>query len=307
MLINKKEIMFSVIIPNFNREKSIVNAIRSVLAQNYSKFELIIVDDCSTDNSIENISSFSDSRIRVLNFKENSGVAAARNFGIKNSKGDFISLLDSDDYYDPFFLEESLKTLESAPEGAGFMWTGVRYIEQGEKSEFFWKPAKRDSAYLTFLHSLHIGTNSGITIKKEVFQTCGYFNESLPAAEDTDFFLRITQKFDFTSNSKILINIERDKNDRLSKNFEKIGLAYNSFITPHLEVINQDKSLQLKFYYKLMWLNFNLKEKEKARYFYKKIPRVWNLGKFRSLITRLIYEIFPLNTARKLHRRFSSR
>src|SRR5690606_29247730 len=116
------------------------------------------------------------------------------------------------------------------------------------------------------------GTNSGITFKKKVFEKCGYFNENLPAAEDTDYFLRVTRHFDYTSCSKILININKASNDRLSKNFKKIAIAYNKFISLHLEEISRNHYLKTKYYYKMMWLNYNLGEKKIARKYYSLIP-----------------------------------
>lgn len=296
--------MFSVIIPNFNREISVIKAVNSVLVQTHKDFELIVVDDCSTDDSLEKVSQIADPRIRIVKLKKNSGAAAARNYGIEISKGEYISLLDSDDFYDSSFLEESFKTLESTPDNVGFMWTGVRYFENSTSKEYFWKPKIMDSSYLTFLHTLQIGTNSGITIKREVFKECGAFNFSLPAAEDTDFFLRITQKFDFVNNPKILVNIEKDNEDRLSKNFKKIALAYNQFLPKHYPAIENIPELKGKFYYKMMWLNYHLEDQKTARYFYNKIPK--KLRSFKIKIIKTLYESLPLKLASRIHQKISS-
>src|SRR5690606_34310696 len=142
------------------------------------------------------------------------------------------------------FLSESFKTLQQTDDSVGFMWTGLRYIEKLNRNEFFWQPTMRETPYLTFLHSLQIGTNSGITFKQNVFKKCGLFNPDLPAAEDTEFFLRITQHFNFTNNDKILINIERDNKDRLSKNLKKIAIAYNIFMPQHFSQINECETLK---------------------------------------------------------------
>lgn len=293
--------LISVIIPVYNREKSIDVAVQSVLAQSYTNFELILVDDCSTDGSWETLKSYNDIRIRIFKLDKNAGAAAARNFGIQKALGDYISLLDSDDFYEIDFLESTKDVLDSSAPEVGFMWTGVRYIENKESEEFSWVPLKKESPYLTFLNSLHIGTNSGITFKRKVFETCGYFNDTLPAAEDTDFFLRITQKFDYSYSEKILINIERDGDDRLSKNFVKIAYAYNKFIPDHLSVINKNDNLSKKFYYKLMWLNYQAKEKILARKYYAMIPKNDFKIKLKAVIVYLLYELLPLPLATKMH------
>lgn len=295
---------FSIIIPNFNRGKVILTAISSVLDQTYKNFEIIVVDDCSTDNSVQLISEIRDERIKLFKLDENSGAAEARNYGIKMSAGEFISLLDSDDFYEPTFLEKSLNVLGATGDEVGFSWTGVRYLESGKGKEKIWVPEKKETAYLTFLNSLHIGTNSGVTFKREVFQKCGYFNSELPAAEDTDFFLRITKKFNYCIVLEILINIERDGEDRLSKNFQKIAQAYNAFLPDHFSVIDRSKHLQAKFYYKMMWLNFHLNEKGKASFFYKKIPTEFKTIKIKGI--KYLYDFLPLKAASLIHKNFSS-
>lgn len=298
--------MFSVIIPIYNRERSVGKAINSVLKQTFTDFELILVDDCSTDNSVQVISEIKDERIKIFKLKKNSGAAAARNSGIKQAKGSYVSFLDSDDYYDRDFLQKTYNTLSSTNEKVGFSWTGVRYFENKEETEYLWTPHRKNTAYLTFLYSLHIGTNSGITVKKEVFNACGNFRENLPAAEDTEFFLRITQKFDYIFIPEILINIHKDGSDRLSKNYKKIAKAYNIFLPEHFKYIDKNKSLQLKYYYKMMWLNYHLGNKTEARKFYSMIPGTFNRGKLKSLFTRILYEFLPLEKASEYHQKLSS-
>ncbi len=293
--------LFSVIIPTYNREISIFRAVKSVLDQTFSNFELIIVDDCSTDNTFLKISELKDNRIRILRLEKNTGAATARNFGIKASKGEYVSLLDSDDYYEPKFLEETLLTIKISGDRIGFMWVGVRYHYNKKLIDFSWIPNRKENAYLTFIHNIQIGSGAGITLKKVVFEECGYFDENLPAAEDTEFFLRITQIFDYTNSPKILINIIKDGNDRLSKNFTKIALAYNIFIENHLPEIEKNKALQEKFYNKLMWLNYHLAEKSKARYYFHKIPKENFKLRFKAYSTFMIYEIFPLKQASAIH------
>lgn len=293
--------MFSVIIPNYNREKVIKRAINSVLSQTHRDFELIIVDDCSTDSSIKVISSIKDERLKLYKLDKNSGAAAARNFGIEKSTGKYISFLDSDDYFEPEILAISNKTLENSDPLVGFMWTGIRFHTTKAVIEESWQPKIIDNAYMTFLNELKIGTGSGITLKKKVFEQCGTFNEKLKAAEDTEFFLRITKIFNFTYSREILVNVQKTEEDRMSKNYKNLALAYNDFIDNHLKVIERDEGLQKKYYYKLMWLNYNIENKVKARSYFQKIPRK-NLGFFlKSFFLFSLYETFKLKTALKLH------
>ena len=96
--------LVSVIIPVYNSEKYVKEAIDSVLKQTYQNFEIIVVDDCSTDNSCQIIKKIDDQRIRLIKLDKNSGVAVARNIAIENAKGQYIAFLDSDDIW----LEDKL-------------------------------------------------------------------------------------------------------------------------------------------------------------------------------------------------------
>ena len=95
----------SVVIPLYNKQKAVVHTVQSVLNQTVSDFELIVVDDGSTDNSLAVVKAIKDERVRFIH-KENGGVSSARNVGIKVAKGQYVALLDGDDYWDSTFLEE---------------------------------------------------------------------------------------------------------------------------------------------------------------------------------------------------------
>lgn len=104
--------MFSIIMPAYNASENIADAIQSILNQSYSKFELIIIDDKSSDNTVEVIQSFCDPRIQLIALEKNSGVANARNKGIEQAKYPYIGFLDSDDLYHPKHLEIYLQYFE---------------------------------------------------------------------------------------------------------------------------------------------------------------------------------------------------
>jgi glycosyltransferase involved in cell wall biosynthesis len=103
--------MFSIVIPLYNKEKYIKRAITSVLDQTIQDFEIIVVNDGSTDNSTNIVKSITDNRIKLIN-QENQGVSVARNTGIENTKNEYIAFLDADDKWEPYFLEEIRKLIE---------------------------------------------------------------------------------------------------------------------------------------------------------------------------------------------------
>ena len=117
--------MFSIVIPLYNKENSIQSTLKSILSQTYQKFEIVVVDDGSTDSSAEKVLEIFDERIRLIR-KENGGVCSARNRGIKEAKYDYIALLDADDTWDENYLNEQVKMINDYPNAK--MW-GINYAE----------------------------------------------------------------------------------------------------------------------------------------------------------------------------------
>jgi glycosyltransferase involved in cell wall biosynthesis len=305
----EKKIVFSIIMPVFNREKVVLNAVNSVLSQSFSDFELIIVDDSSTDGTLKMLESINDKRLSIVPLKENKGAAHARNIGIEKSQGDYITFLDSDDTLEPDYFFQTYKSLNNTPGDLGFAWCGTRYHTLNtdgstKTSERIWNPQVISSAYHTFLKHLHIGIGCGVTFKRNVFDKVGYFNEQLPAAEDTDFFLRVSQHFNFKVIDKVLVNIYKTGTDRMSSRFNSLSKAYEIFIPPHLNAIENDKELRLKYYYKLCWLSYYDNKKASARKYFKKVlkdapfhAKVWTVG--------FLFEVLGEKKAAKIHRKLS--
>ncbi len=264
--------ILSVVIPVYNREGKIKHAVESVMNQTCDNWELIIVDDCSTDRSFDVISSLDDSRIRVFQMSKNSGAAAARNFGIQQCRGIYISFLDSDDAYENDFVDLTLAKWKTVDDTIGLLWTGCVYHRSklGKIMDIpaLWQPGMDKNPYYTFLKDLKIGTNTGISIKRSVFDKVGLFDDQLPAAEDTDLFLRIAQHYSFDYVPNYLIHINQTEGDRLSLRFDKIAIAYNKILPKHINEIQQHKRLRLKFFYKLMWLNYHLGNRSLARKYF---------------------------------------
>lgn len=297
---NRKSPLFSVIIPVYNREKVISKCIKSVLNQTFENWELILVDDCSIDNSIQKISEFKDIRIRLLRNNHNRGPAFSRNLGIKESTGLIISFLDSDDEYFPEFLEQTYLKYLASRNTDGFFWTGLKVKYNDQIKIEIWNPKIEVSGYHTFLQNLKIGTNSGLSVKREVFEICGLFDENLKAAEDTEFLLRIVKSFDFLFVEEPLIFIDKSGEDRLSKNYSKIADAYNNFLPRHWEYISRFPNLKRKFSYKMMWLNYHLSNYERARNYFNILRSEFNFS-LKVYSVALIFEIFGKKYGSKIH------
>ena len=111
---------FTVIIPLYNKEMYIENAIKSILNQTFTDFELLIINDCSTDKSIEIASKFAFEKVQIIHHEKNSGLAATRNTGIKKATSNYVTFLDADDVWKPNFLESVFQLIQNFPEARIF-------------------------------------------------------------------------------------------------------------------------------------------------------------------------------------------
>lgn len=148
------EELVSIIMPSYNTGRYISDSIKSIQAQTYTNWELIIVDDCSSDDSIEIIKSFNDFRIRLHENKKNSGAAISRNYALREAKGKWIAFLDSDDTWEPLKLEKQIKFMRE--NNYAFSFTNYRICFNGE-----WKP--------------YINTGPNVVTKRKMYDYC-YFS-----------------------------------------------------------------------------------------------------------------------------------
>ncbi|RPI78464.1 MAG: glycosyltransferase family 2 protein [Chloroflexi bacterium] len=183
----------SVIIPTRNRANLLAEAIESVLNQTYSDFELVIVDDGSTDHTAEVVTAFRDQRI-VYCKQEKQERGAARNKGVALSQGEFITFLDDDDWYMPRKLEIQVRELRANPDVGIVIGGWDRVKESGElvRSERPWlhhpKPALQDWLFAAMAHV------AAVMIRRSWFERVGGFNHILEQSEDTYFWFRLAQE-----------------------------------------------------------------------------------------------------------------
>jgi glycosyltransferase involved in cell wall biosynthesis len=191
---NKIEIkpQVSVIIPTYNRGRVIKEAIDSVLAQDYTEFELIVVDDGSTDHTSDVLDSYRNV-IKVLSQK-NKGVSAARNRGIAEASGKFIAFLDSDDLWLPQKLSTQVEFFNKTPD-ALICQTEEVWIRNGLRVNPKKRHKKPSGMIFKLSLELCLVSPSAVMIKRSLFDRVGEFDETLPACEDYDLWLRISSRF----------------------------------------------------------------------------------------------------------------
>lgn len=219
--------MFSIIIPLYNKEKYIEKTIKSVLNQTVQDFEIIVVDDESTDNSIKVVEQIKDKRIKIIK-QLNGGVSVARNNGIKQSKYDYIAFLDADDLWECDFLE-SIKILINKYPNSGAYGTDYKLVDVNNNKEISRNKYIIDEKYIITdnyfklaCENLHLTASSSV-VKKEVFHNIGYFPEGYSTWEDVDMWCRIGLCYEiaFMNEEKVIYNQNvAGSNTKIAKWFE---------------------------------------------------------------------------------------
>ncbi|MCA1320828.1 glycosyltransferase family 2 protein [Bacillus tianshenii] len=187
----------TVVIPLYNKEKYIIRAVRSVLEQTVQNFEIVIVDDGSTDNSYDRAADIADPRIRIIQQK-NMGASAARNKGIEVAKNELIAFLDADDEWKPTFLETVYRLIEKFPEAGAYATAYQIKLQSGRKiiPRFEQIPPAPwegllEQYYRNVLKDLPI-ISSAVIIPKKIFEKAGHFPIDNQLGEDQDMWFRIS-------------------------------------------------------------------------------------------------------------------
>lgn len=198
----------SVIIPVYGVEKYIAAALQSVLNQTYKNLEIFIIDDASTDKSIDICQHFADSRIKIIH-QANRGLAGARNTGIRHAQGEYLAFLDGDDVWLPQKLEKQIAHLENSPH-VGVSFCRSAFIDEtGKPLGTYQMPKLQDISTPYLLGRNPVGNGSAPVVRKEVFEAIKfsdnlygavedfYFDEHFRQSEDMECWIRISIKTDW--------------------------------------------------------------------------------------------------------------
>lgn len=242
--------MFSVVIPLYNKELSVKNTINSVLSQSFKEFEIIIVNDGSTDKSFEIVKKIEDPRIILID-KSNGGVSSARNKGIQEAKHEWIVLLDADDLWKENHLEVLSDLITTYPKDKVFCTSYIRSNEVEQNN------GENDVNVIEdYFLKAHTGffCSSVACIHNSVFKDVGNFNTNLNRGEDLELWTRIGRKYRFIQANQVTATYRVDAENR------------------------SDNNLKLK-YTRIYNYNFNSCESENEYLYYKKAI-VLNLRNF---------------------------
>jgi glycosyltransferase involved in cell wall biosynthesis len=190
----------SIVLPTHNRAALLDRSIRSVLGQTYTDFELIVVDDGSTDETAGVVAGFRDPRIRYLPLARKTGAGPARNAGIRAARAKFLAFQDSDDEWLPSKLAAQVAAFARAPGGVGVVYSDMRRILSDGTETYAAAPdvtsGRLINRAIAFYQVANLGIQSTL-IRRECLEDVGYFNEDLPALEDLEMFIRLSRRCAF--------------------------------------------------------------------------------------------------------------
>ena len=269
----------SVIMPAYNRAHLVGQSIQSVLDQTFRDFELIVVDDGSTDDTEQTVGQFSDSRIRYI-YQDHKGIGAARNTGLRKAQGRYLAFLDSDDVWLPNLLEVEVPILEEHP-AIGVVYAKAQAMDKYGKpmSQFRGAPQKYPGdAFKSALYGDFLSIQA-ILVRRECCDRAGPFDETLVAREDWDMWIRIARYYRLVHVDKVLARFRRHDDQRTGANSEYFAEVAESGLRVLSKVFSdtnlpkdasQIKALAYRNAYletALCWLNVGA-WKRSARYFW---------------------------------------
>jgi glycosyltransferase involved in cell wall biosynthesis len=244
--------LVSIIIPTYNRAKMIIKTLDSIFAQTYQNFEVIVVDDGSTDNTIQILNDYkpsvsrNDIVLKILE-QENTGAPAARNNGLRNADGEYIVFFDSDDLMLPERIKKQVhKMIEDQSDCCA-----AGYLQESKQKKLLPHILKQNALYSFFKGSLWGSTQCWMFKKSLILQVNGY-DEALSCRQDIDITFRILMQCPKISiiREALSIFVDHNSDERIMKNMRNNSVAYVSFVRYHLKVIDycvMNKELKLLF------------------------------------------------------------
>lgn len=277
----------SVVIPLYNKENFIKKTLDSVLQQTFTDFEVIIVNDCSTDNSDKIILEYKDERIKKVEHKTNKGLSAARNTGILNSNSDYIAFLDADDIWEPEYLAVINDLIQNFPEANAY---ATNYFEDinGKKYKPYNSSLFLSEDYSGTLDFFEMNLQkvlfvpSSFCVKKSTFDTIGLYDENINFCEDVDLNIRLNLHFQIafsnlrlcnylvfsenqimhgTISNKVFPNYSRYEKENPNNKALKKYLDFERFLVCKKLKLENNSSLFQKYYNEIDQNNLNIKQK----------------------------------------------
>lgn len=238
----------SVILPTFNRAATLDRSIESVLRQTYDDFELVVVDDGSTDDTGDVVDRFDDGRIRYLEHDENRGASAARNTGIAEARGEYVAFQDSDDEWHPEKLAKQMAAFRQAPDTVGVVYTGCWRTENGVEKYLPYDGVESTEGDVqrSLVRRNFIPTPVAV-VRRDCFERVGGFDERAPPLDDWELWLRISDRFEFRLVDEPLVT-GRVRTDSISRDRRALVDARKRIVEKHRDKFDRDSLATHLFY-----------------------------------------------------------
>jgi glycosyltransferase involved in cell wall biosynthesis len=287
----------SIIIPTYNRARLLGRAIHSILNQTYPNFEIIVVDDCSSDNTESVVRSFCDERIQYIRHEENKGAVAARNTGIMAARGEYIAFQDSDDEWFSEKLEKQIRAFEFGPPDLGVVYTSFWLIEGGRKTYYPSSDVKQTEGNMhhALLETNFVNTPTAV-VRKECFEKAGMF-ENLPRLQEWGLWLKISKHYCFKHINEPLVNAYPQP-DSISRNMNALIVAREHILQRYFEEISKKPKLLRRHYFEIGTILCLNGEIEAGRSYFFKAMRTHPFNA--KLFLSTLASIFGLSTYNKL-------
>lgn len=239
MTVLKEPVLVSVIIPAYNAELFLPRTLKSVLAQTYTHFEVIIVDDGSQDQTATIVQAFAqnDHRIRLLS-QANAGVAAARNTGIQAAQGNWVAPIDADDLWHPENLAVQVSHILQSPESVGVVYSWSVDIDEQDRLTGTVRAATIEGyVYPTLICHNFIGNASATLIRRSCFETITGYDTTFQAqqaqgCEDWDLYLRLARQYEFRVVPQFLIGYRKPASS-MSSDFYRMARSHTLMLVTH--------------------------------------------------------------------------
>jgi glycosyltransferase involved in cell wall biosynthesis len=183
----------TVFVPVYNGEPFLAETIQSVLTQTFPDFELLVVDDCSTDRSASLVRQFADPRIRLVHNDRNRGRSYTRNRGLMLARGEYVAVLDADDVCEPLRLEETVAYLDAHPKVAA-VGSAATIVDSAGRALFVLRPPAASDAVRARLFTVNCFIHSSVSFRRKLVLAAGGYDEQLQQAEDYELFMRLSAK-----------------------------------------------------------------------------------------------------------------
>lgn len=277
--------LISVVIPTYNRENTIEKCLESVLNQTYSNIEVIVVDDCSKDNTIEVVKKIKDKRIKLYKLEKNSGACFARNYGVEKSRGKYIAFQDSDDIWIKNKLEKQYNYLLNTD--ADMVFCGMnRYTKNNTYVQYF--PScgfnNKKNGLFQELYENRISTQC-ILIKKEITDRIK-FDNSIRRYQDWDYAIRISMncKMRYLNEALVESEIQENSISKVVVKLKALTVIYNKY----KNLIELNKKIDGRFMYKFAEENVEINKRKAIKYYLKSLKKDTKIHTFLKMIKGII-------------------